>query len=100
MFSGFCELVMETLQVVVPVRPVVLSSVSWDGLLRCLKYAVGQLLDSGVDDIAVVRMNFSAENVGQVLELGPVCLFVDPAGSFFGEVVWFVSVICSRIGRW
>ena len=33
---------------VAPVRLVVLSSASGDGLLCCLKYAVSQLLDTGV----------------------------------------------------
>ena len=59
---------------VTPVRLVVLSSASEDSLLCCLKYAVSQLLDTGV-----VSVKFSAQHVSQGLELGPVCLFVVPA---------------------
>ena len=42
---------------VAPVTLVVLSSASGDGLLCCLKYAVSQLLDTGVDPIAVVTFS-------------------------------------------
>ena len=79
-FSGYCELVMEALYVIAPVWLAVLCSASGDGLLCCLKYAVSQLLDAGVDVLAVVRVKFSAQHVSQALELGPVCLFVVPAG--------------------
>ena len=65
---------------VTPVRLAVLSSSSGDGLLCCLKYAFSQLLDTGVDVLAVVSVKFFAQHVSQVLELGPVCLFVVPAG--------------------
>ena len=37
LFYGFCELVVEALLVVAPVRLVVLPSASGDGLLCCLK---------------------------------------------------------------
>ena len=63
-----------------PVRLVVLPSASGDDLLCCLKYALSQLLGTGVDVIAVVSVKFPAQRVSQVLELGPVCLFVVPAG--------------------
>ena len=62
-----------------PVRLVVLSFALGDGLLCCLKYAVGQLPDTGVDVLAVVSVKFSAHHVSQVLKLGPVCVFVVPA---------------------
>ena len=65
---------------VTPVRLVVLLSASGDGLLYCLKYAVSQLLDIGMYVLAVVSVKFSAQHVSQVLELGPFCLFVVPAG--------------------
>ena len=65
---------------VTPVRLVVLPSASGDDLLCCLKYAVSQLLDNGIDIFAVVSVTFSAQHASQALELGPVCLFVVPAG--------------------
>ena len=65
---------------VTPVRLVVLSSASGGGLLCCLKYAVSQLLETGVEVLAVVSVKFLAQHVSQVLELGPFCLFVVPAG--------------------
>ena len=68
---------------VAPVRLVVLSSASGDGLLCCLEYAVRQRLDTGVDVLTVVSIKFSPQNVSQVLELQPVCLFVVPAGFLF-----------------
>ena len=46
---------------VTPVRLVVLSSASGDGLFCCLEYAVRQLLDTGVDVLAVVSVKFSAQ---------------------------------------
>ena len=63
-----------------PVRLVVLSSASGDGLLCCLEYAVCQLLDTGVDVLTVASVKFSAHYVSQILELQPVCLFVVPTG--------------------
>ena len=65
---------------VAPVRLVVLSSDSGDGLLCCLEYAVRQLLNTGVNVLTVVSVKFSAQHVSQVLELQPYCLFVVPAG--------------------
>ena len=65
---------------VTPVRLVVLPSASGDGLLCCVKYAVSQLLDIGTDVLAVVIVKFSAQHISQVLELGPVCLFVVQVG--------------------
>ena len=50
-----------------PVRLVVLLSASEDGLLRCLKYAISQLLDTGVDVLAVISVKFSAQHISQVL---------------------------------
>ena len=64
---------------VAPVRLVVFSSASGDGLLCCLEYAVRQLLDTGVDVLTVVSVKFSAQHVSHVLELRQVCLFVIPA---------------------
>ena len=55
-----------------PVRLVVLSTASGDGLLCCLEYAVSQLLDTGVDVPTVVSVKFSAQQVSQLLELQPV----------------------------
>ena len=79
LFSGFCELVMETLWAVALVRLEVLSSASWNGLLCCLKCAVSQLLHTGVDAFVVVSVKFHAQHVSQVLKLEPVCLFAIPA---------------------
>ena len=45
---------------VIPVRFVVFPSASGDGLLCCLKYAASQLLDTGIDVLAVVSVKFPA----------------------------------------
>ena len=48
---------------VTPVRLVVLPSASGDDLLCCLKFAVSQLLGTGVDVLAVDSVKFSAQHL-------------------------------------
>ena len=48
---------------VAPVRLVIISSASWDGVLPCLKYEVSQLLNASVDVLATVKVEFSAQSV-------------------------------------
>ena len=49
----------------------------WPALLS---EVCSQLLDSGVNVLAVVSVKFPAQQVSQVLELRPVCLLLVPAG--------------------
>ena len=50
---------------VAPIRLIVLPSASGNGLLCSLKNAVSQLLDTGVDVLAVIKVKFSAQHVSQ-----------------------------------